>query len=190
MSIPKLCLRLAVFLCTLTIALCVTRLFLIPPRVEVRVAAPAPPPAVVATFNPAKVNFKVQQVVLDFRDRVHTKLYTQLTVEHAPLTPVPARLWVSTHLYPPTPEGIDMLQQCMMSEFATVEVQEPFAHSDHAMLNVVGNYHGCGTSQSYYALVTVSTKPPTANQSPLIDPMNIGSATPVVIEYGSEEFNF
>src|SRR5205085_8313372 len=89
MSIPKLCLRLAVFLCTLTVALFVTRLFLIPPRVEVRVAAPALPSAVVAASEPAKVNFKVLQVVSDF---THKKTYVQLLVERDPHAPAPEYL--------------------------------------------------------------------------------------------------
>ena len=117
MKTRKLCLRLAVFLCTLTIALFVTRPFLIPHCGEVNVVAPAPPPAVVSAFNSAKVNFKVQQVVLD---REHAKLYTQLTLEHDPLTPVPARLWISTHLFSSEPEEINMMTPCMAHESATV----------------------------------------------------------------------
>ena len=82
MSIPKLCLRLAVFLCTLTIALFVTRLFLIPPRVEVRVA------------TPAKVNFKVQQVVLD---PANGEAHVQLSIEQDPNAPVPLfGMWLTS----------------------------------------------------------------------------------------------
>ncbi|MFL6209439.1 MAG: hypothetical protein ACJ74W_11350 [Pyrinomonadaceae bacterium] len=95
MNIPKLCLRLAVFLCTLTIALFVTRFFLIPPRVEVRVAAPAPPPNVVAMAAHAKVKFKVQQVVLN---DAHGEAHVQISVEPDPNAPAPEGLLFSLWL--------------------------------------------------------------------------------------------
>src|SRR5205085_6858217 len=92
MSIPKLCLRLAVFLCTLTIALFVTRLFLIPPRVEVKVAAPAP--TVNDTTSPSLVVVAPQVVMVTNRNG---KVYARLTVERMPdqpARPMPEHLWV------------------------------------------------------------------------------------------------
>jgi len=131
MSIPKLCLRLAVFLCTLTIALFVTRLFLIPPRVEVRVAAPALPPAVDVAPEPMKVNFKVQQVVLD---RAHAKTYVQLIVERDPYAPVPEYLWVSVWLFTP-PSTPSNKRRYWYLPFE--DVPQPFARGDRATVTVV-----------------------------------------------------
>src|SRR5437588_12827602 len=60
MNTRKLCLRLAVFLCTLTIALCVTRPFLIPSRDAIRVnTLPT-----FATPAQSRINYKVRFVTV------------------------------------------------------------------------------------------------------------------------------
>jgi hypothetical protein len=175
MSIPKLCLRLAVFLCTLTVALCFTRLFSIPPRVEFKVAAPALLPA----LSVPQVSFYPQQIVFD---RAHGKLYTQLTVEHDPSTPVPERLWVWTYLF-----SLDG-KICRLPAHEPVEVRQPFAQGDRTTLNVVTMCDICGdeetTPRSYYAWVNITTGS-AADARLTIDPTSSDprSATPVVVEH-------
>jgi hypothetical protein len=175
MSARKLCLRLAVFLCTLTIALFVTRFFLIPPRVEVRVAAPTQLPA----LSIPQLSFMTQQIVFD---QTHGKLYTQLTVEHDPASPIPERLWVWTYLF-----SLDGTI-CRRPAHAPVEVRQPFAHGDLATLNVATINDVCGDEKeiqrSYYAWVNISTE--SADDARLsIDPTSSDprSATPVLIEH-------
>ncbi len=187
MSIPKLCLRLAVFLCTLTVSLFVTHPFLIPARVEVRAVADAPPTAVVAVSEPAKVNFKVQQVVLD---RAHKKIYAQLTVERDPHATAPEHLWVAARLDTPPNASPDKDQHWY---FPFKDVPQPFAQGDRAMLTVVFPYPS-GTDpaefgNNLYAQVGVSPlmkydDGETSLHAAAYYNLDISPAVPVVVEHG------
>lgn len=180
MSITKLCFHLAVFLCTLTAGFFAARLFLIPLPVEVRVAAPAPPPTVTVGPMPAKINFKVQQVVLD---RGRAKTYVQLVVERAPNTISPTPLLLAMWLDTPPNAPADKSQQLGCG----VEgVPLPSSLGESVTLTVV--FH-CGASPSeltntYYAHVVPMqlTNDPlrrfTYNESDVSPPI------PVVIEHG------
>ncbi|PYS93415.1 MAG: hypothetical protein DMF64_05215 [Acidobacteria bacterium] len=173
MSIPKLCLRLAVFLCTLTIALFVTRLFLIPPRVEVRVAAPTLPPAPVVKPTPAQVNFKVQQVVLD---RAHKKTYVQLIVERNPQAPTPDHLWVALTLYTQNKSDVWF--------YGWEYVPQPFAQGDRATQTVVFSRSYTYVADNYYAQVSVTTQNG-EDDNPLkrFNDSFISTAAPVIVEH-------
>jgi hypothetical protein len=180
MNIPKLCLRLAVFLCTLTIALFVTRFFLIPPRVEVRVAAPATPPAVVAAPEPAKIKFKVQQVVLD---RAHATAYAQLIIESDPHAPAPGDLLFSMWLTSPLNTPPDKFEHvgCGMSS-----TPQPLSQGARATMTLI--FH-CGAAtgeltNNYYAHIV----PTYADDSDMLqhfkdDESNVSPAIPVVVEH-------
>lgn len=181
MSITKLCLRLVIFLCTLTVALFVTRLFLIPPRVEVRVAVPAPPPAVDVAPESAKVNFKVQQVVLD---RARGEALVQLSVEQDPHAPAPRHLLFGMWLDTSSNASPDKFGQlgCGIAGVPQSPLQ-----GERATLTAV--FH-CGASpdeltNNYYAhIVPVQ---PTNNNSLrryTYAESDVSPAIPVVIEHG------
>ena len=182
MSIPKLCARLAVFLCTLILGLFVTRLFLIPPQVEVRVAAPTPP-TVVAAPESAKVNFKVQQVVLD---RAHRKTYVQLIAERDLHMPAPEYLGVSLVLYtqPNISPGFGS-QGCGVEA-----VYQPFAQGDRATPTVEFPcpYSGSEVTDNIYAQVRVTTQTTNSADAQLrhffkFNDSDIRKAIPVVVEH-------
>jgi hypothetical protein len=141
MNTRKLCLRLAVFLCTLTIAVIVTRPFLPRPHTELPLAPPAPPPAV---DTAAKVNFKVLQVVSDF---THRKTYVQLEVERDPHAPAPEFLSVSL--------ALSIGEGCGVQD-----VHRPFAQGDRATHTAVFScpYQGSEPVDNMYARVAAWTE--------------------------------
>jgi hypothetical protein len=173
----KTCLRLAVFLCTLTAALLVTRFFLVPPRaVEVTVQTPAPPP--VAVVAPVQFDYRVLVVAFE---RDGGRLDTRLTVTRATHTPTPASLWVWTYFFTPDSDQV----------WATppVEVRAPFAQGDIATLGVGAPCPTCmpvdmNKDTNYYARVYVSTVPPPPGyeRGAHID-LDIRTATPVVVSH-------
>ncbi len=179
MSIPKLCLRLAVFFCTLTIALFVPRFFLIPPRVEVTVVAPNPPATVSDKFA-AEFYADTQLIELD---RATLKARVKLTV--MPLVKPhsdPDQFWVWVYFFSPDAPG-----QVLASE--PVEVRAPFAQSPHPTFNLTLPCKWCAAESStlprnFYARINVSTE--SANDAILSnDQMNfdISKATPVVVRH-------
>jgi hypothetical protein len=182
MSIPKLCLRLAVFLCTLTIALCITRLFLIRPHIELRETAPAPLSPVVVAPESVKVKFKVQQVVLDC---AHSKTYVQLIVERDPQAPAPEHLWVAVQFDTPSNK-----EKHWYLPFE--DVPQPFAQGDHATLTVVFPYPSgvdpVAITDNLYAQVGVSPFRKYGNEEFYIPAysyynLDISTPLPVVIEH-------
>ena len=180
MSIPTVCIRLAVFLCTLTVALFVTRFLLVPPHVEVRVAAPAPPLAVSVAPEPAKVSFKVQQVVLDL---VHAKAYAQLIIESDPHAPAPGDLLFSMWLKTPLNTPPDKFEHVGCGISST---PQPLSQGTRATMTLM--FH-CGAAtgeltHNYYAYIV----PTYADGSDMFqhfkyDESNVSPAIPVVIEH-------
>jgi hypothetical protein len=180
MIITKLCLRVAVFLCTLTAALFVTRFFLIPPRVEVKVGVPNPPPATVSGQFTPEILAHAQLIELD---RAELKTRMKLTV--APTVNFnsrPDRLWVWIYFFSPDAPGLVLASEA-------VEVRAPFAQSPYPTVNLTVPCKWCAEEtgtvpRNFYARVNVSTE--SANDAILSkDKMNfdISNATPVVIEH-------
>jgi hypothetical protein len=167
MSIPKLFTRLAVFCCTLLIALFVTRFFLIPPRVVVVADTPD-------SQTSAPINFKVLLVTID---RGQAKTYTQVTVERNAHAPAPARLWVWTYFYTPR-HGFAWRAE-------PVAVPAPFTAGDRTTLTVAAPCGDCGTpSENYYAYVQVSAEQPGAGyEFGAQRGFDIQMATPVVVAH-------
>lgn len=180
MSLPKISMRLAVFLCTLTVALFITRLCLIPLRGEVKVLAPKPPPAVVSDNFAAEFQARTQLIELD---RAELKAHIKLIV--VPLVNPnsrPDRLWVWVYFFSPDAPG-----QVLAGE--PVEVRDPFAESPHPTINLTLPCKWCAAESStlprnFYARVHVSTE--SANDAILAkEQMNfdIANATPVVVKH-------
>jgi hypothetical protein len=183
MSLPKFSIRLAVFFCTLTVALCITRLCLVPPRVEVKVLAPNPPPAIVSDKFAAEFLARTQLIELDRAElKAHIKL---LVVPLVKPNSQPDRLWVWVYFFSP-----DLPGQVLASE--PIEVRDPFAQSPHPTisLTIPCKWYADESStlpRNFYARVNVSTE--SANAAILAkEQMNfdISNATPVVVEHERE----
>ena len=169
--LSKTCLRLAVFLCTLTLALLVTRFFLAPPHVAVTMR-PAPP---VGAAAPARLDYKVLLVTMERRG----KSYTSLNVVRDPHTPAPARLRVWTYFFTAHGDRI----------FAAdaVEVPAPFAQADQALLTVAAPCRACGPDENLYARVHVAPISPAGDyERPEKLDLDIRTATPVVVAHGQK----
>jgi hypothetical protein len=180
MSLPKISIRLAVFLCTLTVALFVTRLFLIPPRVEVKGSAPNPPSAIVSDKFAAEFLARTQLIELD---RAELKAHLKLII--APLVKPnsqPDRLWVWVYFFSPDVPGLVLTSE-------PVEVRAPFAQSPHPTFDLTIPCKWCAGETStvprnFYARVNVSTE--SVNGAILSKAQmnfDISSATPVVVEH-------
>jgi hypothetical protein len=183
MSFAKTGIRLAVFLCTLTIALIITRLFLIPPRGEMKAVAPNPPASIVSDNFAAEFHAHAQLIELD---RAGLRARLKLTV--APLVNPnsrPDRLWVWIYFFSPDAPGLVLASE-------TVEVRAPFAQSPHPTIDLTVPCKWCADEtgtvpRNFYARVNVSTE--SANDAILSkDQMNfdISNATPVVVEHGQK----
>lgn len=189
MNIQKICIRLAVFLCTLTIAFLVARPFLVPPRGAVRVTTPAAPTLTAPLDLPTRNDGRAQlpAFVLDAQlielDRAARRAHVRLAVERvAADAAVPASIWVWTYFFSPDAPG-----QVWAGD--PVEVRAPFARGDRVTLNVTSACAWCADETSalprnFYARTSVSFQSAAAARLPFerLD-FDIKLAKPVMVSH-------